>query len=116
MRNQLILDAIILPLLLIVLKKNQPYLSQFKFDYLYEEWLDNLSATIQSDLLTAKKMMYQQEKITVKKTQQTTEKVTYHVYSATEEKNLYFTPTELKTLTERYLCYYLFKGDDADGK
>lgn len=116
MRDQLILDAIILPLLLIVLKKNQPYLSQFKFDYLYEEWLDNLSATIQTDLLITKKMMYQQEKITVKKIQQTTEQVTYHVYSATEAKSLHFTPAELKSLTERYLCYYLFKGDDADGQ
>ncbi|GEM00847.1 hypothetical protein SAMN05421839_10245 [Halolactibacillus halophilus] len=116
MRDQLILDAIILPLLLIVLKKNRFHLSHFKFDYLYEEWLEDLSSTIQTDLLVTKKMLYQQEKITVKKMQQTKKQVTYHIYSATKEKNLYFTPVELKSLTERYLCYYLFKGDDTDGQ
>ncbi len=113
MRDQLVLDAIILPLLLIVCKKNQPYLAHFKFDYLYEEWLTDLSSTIQTDLLATKRVMYQEEKLTVKKTQQTHEKVMYRVSSATEIKTIHFTPAELKTLTERYLCYYLFKGDDS---
>lgn len=114
MRDQLILDAIILPLLLIVCKKNAPFLSHFKFDYLYEEGLTNLSSTIQTDLLATKRVMYQEEKMTVKKIQQTPEKVTYQIDSTTEKKTLHFTPAELKALTERYLCYYLFKGDDQD--
>ncbi|MGM0523137.1 MAG: hypothetical protein ACQER2_03725 [Bacillota bacterium] len=116
MRDQLILDAIILPLLLIVCKKNQPYLSHFKFDYLYEEWLADLSSAIQTDLLAAKRMMHQEGKITVRKTQQTPDKVTYQIHSASEVKTIHFTPAELKSLTERYLCYYLFKGDDSHGQ
>jgi hypothetical protein len=116
MRNQLILDAIILPLLLTVCKKNEPYLTHFKFDYLYEDWLADLSSTIQTDLLATKRVMYQEEKMTVNKIQQTTEKVTYQIDSTTEKRTLHFTPTELKTLTECYLCYYLFKGDNSHGQ
>lgn len=116
MHSELITDAIILPLLLVVLKKNKQHLHLFKFDYLYEEYLTKLMAIIQTDLLSTKRTMYQTAKIRVDKIKQTTDYVAYQIHSIDHHTTVQFTPEQLKNLTEDYLRYYLFKGDHDDDK
>lgn len=114
--NNLVLDAIILPMLLTVCRLNRQKAHRFKLDYLYEKWFDDLISIIQADLLNTKKKMYQEAKIKVDKIEQTTEIVTYKVRTPTKEEHLSFTPVELKDLTEKYLQYYLYKGDEKSNE
>lgn len=116
-RHRIIQQAIILPIVLTLFKRDRETFKTFTFEYLYEQWFDEIIEHVQKDILTNKQHMYKEYKMHIEKTEQTKQLVTYQVVDTNGKQLLNFTPDELKARTETYMLHYLFElGGDSHGK
>ncbi|WP_017471998.1 hypothetical protein [Amphibacillus jilinensis] len=108
-KHKIINNFIILPFVLTLFKKDRHAFNQLKFNYLYEQFFDQLIEQVQKDIIANKQLMYSKYKINVQLVERTTKTWRYKIYENSHGRIIEFTPNELKEMTITSMNDYLLK-------